>query len=62
MGRQYISNFSPPRYNWNIVESDVKHHKPKTKTNQAFDVYQYNIFSLQQAMFYHGSVGLLSLL
>jgi hypothetical protein len=21
-------HFQPPRYNWNIVESDVKHHKP----------------------------------
>jgi hypothetical protein len=24
----------PPRYNWNIVESGVKHNKPKTKPNE----------------------------
>jgi hypothetical protein len=24
-----ITNDSPPRYNWNIVESGVKHHNPK---------------------------------
>jgi hypothetical protein len=26
------SKMSKPRYNWNIVESGVKHHKPKPKT------------------------------
>jgi hypothetical protein len=24
-----LQSFRPPRYNWNIVESGVKHHKPK---------------------------------
>jgi hypothetical protein len=28
----------PPRYNWNIVESDVEHHKP---TNQLFVCFCY---------------------
>ena len=26
---KFVSDFAAPGYNWNIVESDVKHHKPK---------------------------------
>jgi hypothetical protein len=26
----------PPRYNWNIVESGVKHHKPNQPNNQFY--------------------------
>jgi hypothetical protein len=26
--RQVCGFLQPPRYNWNIVESDIKHHNP----------------------------------
>jgi hypothetical protein len=29
-----IKKYLRPRYNWNIVESGVKHHKPQNQTNK----------------------------
>jgi hypothetical protein len=31
-----FTNKEPPTYNWNIVKSDVKHHKPNQPTYQQF--------------------------
>ena len=42
------SLFQPPRYNWNIVESDVKHHKltliPFSGKKKLFPLNRYNLW------------------
>ena len=38
--KKYINKTDPPRYNWNIVESGVKHHKPN-QTNQSIEILWY---------------------
>jgi hypothetical protein len=35
----------PPRYNWNIVESGIKHHKPKPQFQKHWDIVTWNFHS-----------------
>ena len=56
----YFQTFTPSRYNWNIVESDIKHHHIKetnkqtnqtfTNENQLFNYVQYSKLSSLQKL------------
>jgi hypothetical protein len=50
-GFLHVLRLPPPRYNWNIVESGVKHHKTNKQTNQRLC-----ILGLKRWIFIHNSI------
>ena len=41
-GFLWVHLFPPPRYNWNIVESGLKHHKPNLNNSSFFSHFRYD--------------------
>jgi hypothetical protein len=51
----------PPRYNWNIVESGIKHHKPKPWSHRNLEKLPFNIVGSFVSQLYGHFLWLLSI-